>query len=68
MENYRESLTSLDYSRIRGIFRHALHNKAMGAGFDAEYTPNAKNASKYQALYDQYVTLGRFVENQADQQ
>jgi L-ribulokinase len=52
-----------------GVYEHVEKAaEAMGAGFDAEYTPNTENAARYQALYDRYVALGRFVESQVDQQ
>ena len=36
--------------------------KAMSSGFAKEYTPNAKNAAAYQAIYEKYVKLGEFTE------
>ncbi|NDW17795.1 ribulokinase [Dysgonomonas sp. 216] len=37
--------------------------KVMGQGFAFEYTPNKENHKTYMALYDRYVTLGKFTEN-----
>lgn len=36
--------------------------KAMGAGFEKEYIPNAENAAKYDTLFSKYLEFGRFVE------
>ncbi|KAA6330361.1 Ribulokinase [termite gut metagenome] len=36
--------------------------QAMTSGFASEYTPNAKNAEAYQAIYDKYLAVGRFTE------
>ena len=38
--------------------------KAMGAGFEKEYKPNAINAKKYKNLYDKYSKIGDFIENE----
>lgn len=38
--------------------------KAMGQGFDVEYTPNPANVAAYDKLYEKYLALGRFTENQ----
>jgi len=38
--------------------------KAMGAGFDAEYLPDPEMAVKYRQLYEKYSRLGKFVENE----
>lgn len=35
---------------------------AMGGGIETEYLPIPENAAKYQALYEAYQKLGRFVE------
>ncbi|HCE43404.1 MAG TPA: ribulokinase [Lentisphaeria bacterium] len=37
---------------------------AMGSGFEAEYTPDKVNSAKYAKLYDQYSSLGGFVEKE----
>jgi L-ribulokinase len=37
---------------------------AMGGGFDVEYQPNKQNAGFYAKRYQQYVELGKFVEEQ----
>ncbi len=36
--------------------------KAMGKGFEKEYFPNAENVKKYEEIYDKYVKLGEFTE------
>ncbi|KAA6349103.1 Ribulokinase [termite gut metagenome] len=36
--------------------------RAMSSGFASEYTPNATNVEAYQAIYDKYVTVGKFTE------
>jgi L-ribulokinase len=38
--------------------------EAMGAGFEREYHPDPAKAQKYQALYERYRKLGRFIENE----
>ncbi|KAA6352584.1 Ribulokinase [termite gut metagenome] len=38
--------------------------RAMTSGFASEYTPNAKNAEAYQAIYDKYLTVGKFTETE----
>ena len=37
--------------------------EAMGQGFDAVYHPNKEKAGIYAKRYEQYITLGAFVEN-----
>ncbi|MVM41542.1 ribulokinase [Spirosoma sp. HMF3257] len=37
--------------------------KAMGSGFDAEYTPQADKVAVYETLYTKYLTLGQFIES-----
>jgi L-ribulokinase len=37
--------------------------KAMGSGFEKEYTPDPAKAEKYNVLYESYKKLGSFVEN-----
>lgn len=36
--------------------------KAMGAGFEKEYTPDAKRAAKYEMMFKKYLEFGLFVE------
>lgn len=36
--------------------------RAMGSGFDAEYHPRPERVAVYEVLYQQYLTLGGFVE------
>jgi L-ribulokinase len=38
--------------------------EAMNSGFAKEYEPNAENAKAYQAIYDNYLKLGKFTENE----
>lgn len=35
----------------------------MGNGFEKEYHPNPANAEKYQKIYNKYIKLGKFIEN-----
>ena len=37
--------------------------RAMGSGFDAEYQPRPGQAATYDGLYQQYLLLGEFTEN-----
>ena len=37
--------------------------RAMGSGFDAEYTPQPDKVAVYEMLYAKYLKLGKFVEN-----
>lgn len=37
---------------------------AMNSGFAKEYYPNAANAKAYQAIYDNYLKVGKFTENE----
>lgn len=41
--------------------------KAMGQGFDAEYTPNPKKVSLYQKRYQKYSEAGTFIERNINQ-
>ncbi|UCH13783.1 MAG: ribulokinase [Bacteroidales bacterium] len=36
----------------------------MGNGFEKEYSPDPANAEKYQKIYNKYIMLGKFVENE----
>ncbi len=38
--------------------------KAMGQGFESDYTPNPETSAKYQEIYTQYVKLGQFTETE----
>ncbi len=38
--------------------------KAMGKGFEKEYTPIAENVEAYKAIYEKYSKLGAFTENE----
>jgi len=38
--------------------------KAMGQGFDMEYTPNPDHVKKYLEIYENYVKLGAFTEKE----
>ena len=39
--------------------------KAMGSGFDANYTPRPRAVKVYEKLYEKYQKLGKFTENNA---
>lgn len=39
----------------------------MGKGFDREYHPDSHNARQYEVLYQKYMKLGRFVEDELTQ-
>lgn len=39
--------------------------KAMGSGFDANYTPRPEAVEVYKSLYEKYQKLGKFTENNA---
>jgi L-ribulokinase len=41
--------------------------KAMGSGFDKEYTPNEENAKIYHEIYKKYIKLGVFTEKSLQQ-
>jgi L-ribulokinase len=48
---------------VAGIYPNIKEaQKSMGAGFDLFYNPDPKNVRIYQALYEQYNQLGRFIE------
>jgi L-ribulokinase len=36
----------------------------MNSGFSYEYQPNAANTAAYQKLYEKYLKLGKFTEEQ----
>jgi L-ribulokinase len=36
----------------------------MGSGFEQEFIPNAENAKKYKKIYQRYVNLGKFIEDE----
>lgn len=38
--------------------------QAMNSGFDREYRPDPANAEAYQDIYEKYLKLGRFTENE----
>ncbi|MDB5242876.1 MAG: ribulokinase [Spirosoma sp.] len=37
--------------------------QAMGSGFDAEYQPRPERVAIYETLYQKYLTLGEFIQN-----
>ncbi|MFD2933159.1 ribulokinase [Spirosoma flavum] len=41
----------------------AAAQQAMGSGFDAEYHPRSEHVATYETLYQKYLTLGAFIEN-----
>ncbi len=48
-----------------GVYANFMEAKEkMGSGFEKEYAPNAQNAEKYQKIYNKYLMLGKFVENE----
>ncbi len=48
-----------------GIYRDVQEaQKAMGAGFDAEYTPDPQRVARYEELYQSYLQFGKFIEDQ----
>ena len=48
-----------------GIYKTFLEaQNAMGSGFQKEYLPIPENVKKYMQLYEQYGTLGHFIETQ----
>ena len=48
-----------------GIYKTFLEaQNAMGSGFQKEYLPIPENVKKYMELYEQYGTLGHFIETQ----
>ena len=48
-----------------GIYKTFLEaQNAMGSGFQKEYLPIPENVKKYMELYEQYGTLGDFIETQ----
>ncbi len=49
---------------VAGVYPNVeAAQKAMGQGFDAEYTPISENVEAYDKLYDKYLKLGQFTEN-----
>lgn len=42
----------------------AMAQSAMNSGFDAEYLPNLEKHEIYKSLYQKYLSLGGFIENQ----
>ena len=50
---------------VAGIYDNVEEaQKQMGQGFEKEYTPNAENVKKYEAIYRKYVKLGEFTEKE----
>lgn len=48
---------------VSGIYPTVeLAQEAMGQGFDMEYTPIPENADKYRALFEDYSSIGSFIE------
>ncbi len=48
-----------------GVYKTiAEAQKAMGQGFEKEYTPIAENVEAYKAIYEKYSKLGAFTENE----
>jgi L-ribulokinase len=52
-------------AKVAGLYPTVLDaQKAMSGGFETEYHPIAENVAKYKALYEEYITVGNFVESQ----
>jgi L-ribulokinase len=48
-----------------GVYRNvASAQKAMGGGFEKEYKPDPVKAKKYEAVFEKYTKLGRFIESE----
>lgn len=43
----------------------ATAQRAMGSGFDAHYQPRPEQVATYETLYQQYLTLGKFIESRS---
>lgn len=51
-------------SVVAGVHKDiSAAQKAMGGGFEKEYKPDPARAAKYNAIYEKYKKLGKFVEN-----
>ncbi len=52
-------------SVVAGVHRNITEaQKAMGGGFEMEYTPDPEQAAVYARLYERYNRFGRFVEEE----
>ncbi|WP_010420607.1 ribulokinase [Anaerophaga thermohalophila] len=50
---------------VAGIYPNVEEaQKKMGQGFEKEYKPDSKNARQYEAIYEKYLKLGHFTENE----
>jgi L-ribulokinase len=50
---------------VAGLYRTVEDaKKSMGSGIEVEYRPQMANAAKYKVLYERYLKLGEFVENE----
>jgi L-ribulokinase len=50
---------------VAGIYPNVEEaQKKMGQGFEKEYKPDPENVRKYEAIYEKYVKLGHFTENE----
>ncbi len=48
---------------VSGIYKDIFEaQRAMGSGFDAEYSPNPSNVAIYEELYKRYKVFGDFIE------
>jgi L-ribulokinase len=55
--------TAMAAAVVAGVYPNISEaQKKMGGGFEKTYTPDAKNAAKYQALYAKYLKLGELIE------
>lgn len=50
---------------VAGVYASTAEaQQKMGGGIETEYYPIAENVSKYQAIYEKYSKLGKFIENE----
>jgi len=55
--------TAMAAAVVAGVYPNISEaQKKMGGGFEKTYTPDAKNAAKYQTLYAKYIKLGELIE------
>jgi len=55
--------TAMAAAVVAGVYPNISEaQKKMGGGFEKTYTPDAKNAAKYQILYAKYLKLGELIE------
>ena len=61
--SYSIHYTKLYDAVVAGVYAttHEAQEK-MGGGFETEYHPIPENAAKYQVIYEKYMKLGKFIE------